>query len=283
MIGGKTREITDYSKKVGFAEVEVVAVNPTLADLEELGVEYQQEPEYLRESRDGNPTIRIDFWLKLLNDGDRLKNVSFFLEDAERSNRDETKLQYISSSGTCSWADDPNNLPDWFTKRDYRVAKVGEEQFYYFLRTWLSKLDFRDPDTTIEIDFKKLIKGNLRDLIEQIGGAYCNPFLVLSTIKTVEKEDGTIAEYEQIYNRDFLPAYAMKHFRLVDYDDPQILTNLEGKSKLKAHEKFALQIHGEYGCKDYFKLKELADYNSEDNVITSNNPLLEEESDSAMY
>jgi hypothetical protein len=58
--------------------------------------------------------------------------VSFFLEDKERQNKDETKKQYINSVGNCSWAADPNDLPDWFKARDYRVAKIGEEELYEF-------------------------------------------------------------------------------------------------------------------------------------------------------
>jgi hypothetical protein len=48
--------------------------------------------------------------------------------------------QYINSVGNCSWAADPNDLPDWFKARDYRVLKIGEEELYEFLRTWLVTL-----------------------------------------------------------------------------------------------------------------------------------------------
>jgi len=38
----------------------------------------------------------------------------------------------------CSWAADENDLAEWFTKgRDYRVAYVGEEDLYNFMRVWL--------------------------------------------------------------------------------------------------------------------------------------------------
>ena len=68
-------------------------------------------------------------WLKQVK-SESLFKVSFFLEDRERENRDQTKKQYINSVGMTAWAADENDLWDWFTKeRDYRVAYIGEEEF----------------------------------------------------------------------------------------------------------------------------------------------------------
>jgi hypothetical protein len=61
--------------------------------------------------------------------------VTFFLEDKDRVNKDGTKKQYINNIGTCSWAAEESALPDWFKGREYRVAKVGEEDLYAFLRS----------------------------------------------------------------------------------------------------------------------------------------------------
>jgi hypothetical protein len=38
---------------------------------------------------------------------------------------------------------------------------------------------------------------------------------------------------------------------------------------LKAHEKFVVNVVGEYGCKDYFTFKDLQDYNADDNLVAS--------------
>ena len=47
----------------------------------------------------------------------------------------------------------------------------------------------------------------------------------------------------------------------------------EGENKkpkdLKAHEKFVVNVTGEYGCKDHFTFKDLQDYNAEDNLVAS--------------
>ena len=173
-IGGKIREQSSgsndntYEKKVGIFEANVVAINPTAEEYSSiLGREINADSkatEYLGETRDGNTYLRIDVWLQEIKNQDNFK-VSFFLEDKERQNRDGTKNQYINSVGTTSWADDESNLHEWFKKdRDFRVAYVGEEDLYGFMQKWLSKLDYRDVETELQIDWKKLMRGDVRDL-----------------------------------------------------------------------------------------------------------------------
>ena len=57
--------------------------------------------------------------------------------------------------------------------RDYRVAFVGEEDLYNFMRTWLGDLDYRDADTILQLEWKKLMKGNVKDIKDQIDGEWC--------------------------------------------------------------------------------------------------------------
>lgn len=285
-IGGKKRESkqqTEYAKKVGLFEANVIAINPTLEEYSEvLGIQLPEGSkaiEYLGESDDKNTTLRVDFWLEEVKNKDRFK-VTFFLENKIKENKDGSKKQYINNIGTCSWATDQNDLADWFTKRDYRVAFVGEEDFYEFLRTWLGNLDYRDGGTTLQLDWKSLMKGNLKDLKSQIGGEYATTVVALATIKTVAKEDG-VKEYQGVFNRAFLPAYNLKQFRLVDYNRPDVLSNLKQKKSkdLKPHERFVLKVTGEYGCKDFYILKDMKEYNADDNLVASDAVISEDGSD----
>ena len=152
-IGGTRRANQDFSKKVGLVECKVVAINPSVEEYKEhFNIELKEDSkatEYLGE-REGNDTLRIDVWLEAIKNQERFK-ATFFLENRERENKDFTKKQYINAVGNCSWADDPNNLPAWFTARDYRVAYVGEEDLYNFLRTWLGQLDYRSAETTLQL------------------------------------------------------------------------------------------------------------------------------------
>ena len=275
-IGGKKKEQgqqTEYAKKVGLFEANVIAINPTMEEYKDvLNMELKEDSkviEYLGKSQDGNTTLRVDFWLEEVKNKDKFK-VTFFLENKERTNKDETKKQYINNIGTCSWADDANNLPSWFAGREYRVAFTGEEDLYNFVKTWLGNLDYRDAETTLQLDWKTLMKGNLKDLKSQIGGEYCTTVVALATIKTVVKDDAA-KEYQSVYNKGFLASYNLKQFRLVDYNSPSVLSNVRSKKSkdLKPHERFVLNVTGEYGCKDFYIFKDLKEYNSEDNLVAS--------------
>jgi hypothetical protein len=276
-IGGKKRENTgsgDFGKKVGLFEANVIAINPTLEEFKDkLGMELKEDSkaaEYLGETKDGNSYLRVDFWLQRVNQEDKFK-VSFFLEDKERENKDGTKKQYINSIGMCSWADDENNLAEWFTKgRDFRVAYTGEEDLYNFMRTWLADLDYRDADTVLQLEWKKLMRGNVKDLRDQVGGEWAKSVVALATV-IVKERDGESKEYQGIYNKAFLGGYALKQFRLVDYGNRKTQDSLKNKKPkdLKAHEKFVVNVIGEYGCKDYYTFKDLQDYNADDNLVAS--------------
>ena len=277
-IGGKKRESSgngeQYTKRVGLFEANVIAVNPTLEEFKDkLGMEVKEDSkaiEYLGETKDGNNYLRVDFWLEEVKNKDKFK-VTFFLEDKERENKDGTKNQYINSIGMCTWAADENDLPEWFTKgRDYRVAYVGEEDLYNFMRVWLSELDYRDAETVLQLEWKKLMRGNVKDIKDQINGEWCKSVVALATVITKER-DGETKEYQGVYNKAFLGGYSLKQFRLVDYSDKRVLESLKNKKPrdLKAHEKFVMNVVGEYGCKDYYILKDIQEYNSNDNLVAS--------------
>ena len=52
------------------------------------------------------------------------------------------------------------------------------------------------------------------------------------------------------------------------------------KSKdLKPHERFVINVTGEYGCKDFYILKDLKEYNAEDNLVASDKTISEDGSD----
>lgn len=282
-ISGKRREQIEFTKKVGVFEGQVICINPSEEEFKDLlGIELKEESkatEYLGDSRDGNSTLRINVWIGWTNQKERFVHpVSFFLEDKERTNKEGTKKQYINSIGVCSWSDDPNSLPAWFTKREYRVAYVGEEELYTFLRTWLGNLDYRDAETILQLDWKKLMKGNVKELRDQIDGEYSTNVVALATISTRENKEGEVKEYQSIYNKAFLPPYSLRYFRLVDYTDETVLSKLRSKkvSDLKIHEKFVVTVTDpEYGCKDFYVMKELCDYNPDDNIAASDTTMSE--------
>jgi hypothetical protein len=134
----------------------------------------------------------------------------------------------------------------------------------------LGALDYRDAETTLQLEWKKLMKGNVKDLKDQVDGEWCTNFVALATIRTVIKDEET-KEYQGVYNKAFLPEYTLKQFRLTDYSNSSVLSGLRGKKSkdLKPHERFVLNVTGEYGCKDFYIFKDLKEYNSDDNLVAS--------------
>ena len=287
-IGGVKRESTNteskFNKKVGLFEANVVAINPTNEEYKDvLGIELGEDSKatnYLGQTKDGNTYLRVDVWLQEVKNKENFK-VSFFLEDRERENRDQTKKQYINSVGMTSWADDENNLFDWFKEnREYRVAFIGEEDLYDFLRTWLGQLDYRSAETTLTLDWTKLMRGNAKDLKDQVDGEWCNSIVAMATVVTKER-DGETVEYQGVYNKAFLSGYTMRQFRLVDYTDQKVVNQLKARKprELRPHERFVVKVTGEYGCKDYYILKEIEDYNPDKNLVASDNYISEDGDD----
>jgi len=268
-IKGKVREQADFTKKIGMVEVSVIAINPSEKEyMDILGIDLKEESKaavYLGESNDGNDYLRVDFWLQAKDEAIRPFKVSFFLEDKVRLNKDESKQQYINNIGVCSWASDEATLPAWFAKRDYRKAYSGEEDFYGFLRSWLGGLDYREDDTELQLGWKDLMKGKLDALKELIGGEYTVDFIAMATV-IIKGEGEDIKEYQGIYNKGFLPGYTMRHFNLIDYSSEAVLEKLSSKlsskpsKDLKPHERFVLNASGEYGCKDIYSFKPIADF-----------------------
>lgn len=301
-IEGKKREQREFisQKYVGLFEGKVVAINPTAEEFKDLmGYEPKEDSkqfDYLGESDEGNVTLRVDVWLEEVKEREKVVveegedvvkkfhekfKVSFFLENKDRENKDKTKTQYINAAGSCSWADDPNNLPEWFLKSEYRVAKTGEENLYGFVQKWLGNLDFRSPETNLYIDnnWKKFMKGNVKPLREEMGGEWETNVVALAVINAKDV-DGEVKEYQRVYNNRFLDNYSLRYFRNVDFEDSANVEKLRNKKPrdLKDYERFVLEVKDPvYGCKDYFELKPLDVYTGERNLAATDKVIAEDD------
>jgi hypothetical protein len=306
---GNKKEQKDFAKEIGLFEAKVVAINPDREELEKLlGTELEKDPEYVekRKVKDSQnvetgeevDSVRISVWTEDVK-SKRLRNISFYLEDRPRFNKDQTKVQYINSVGTTTWAlieDGTSTFPSWFTNflskdksiignKEYRQAIVGEEELMTFVKNW-AKFDLFDVDTNILLDTKKLFRGNVKELSEEINGDMVETIVAMATVRISEKvvnEDSGEKEtvvYQSVYNKDFLPGFSMKYFRNIEFD-AQRVNQLRSKSKLVGFEKFIVNISDkEYGCKTPIFIGEVKDFVQGEH-ITANDAVLEQ--DDAKY
>lgn len=267
-INGKVRESKgngNYSKYVGMFTATVVAVNPTKDELGKLlNTTIEKDLEYTGMNSDtGAKKLTLSLWLREENNGN-LFNVRFGLEDTVVESK-TGKTQFINNIGTTSYALDKSSVPDFLTAngREIRVAKKGEELLYKFLRAWLSNLNYEDENTELYLDWKKLMSGKTAELKDAIDHFNTQTVCAMATVRT--GDDGK--EYQGVYSYEFLPAYAMDCFT--------------GKAKktYKAVDKFIEKVNDpEYGCKDFYELKPLAEYDPQKNVVnTTNSPVIAEE------
>lgn len=261
-INGTPKEAKTYKKYVGLFTANVVSVNPTKSELEKLlGTTIDKDPEYTGTSNEGNKRITLSFWLKESKLG-VLFNVRFNLEDTTMISS-TGKTQFINTAGQTSYAEDKSQIPDFLTEngRAVKPAKKGEELLCKFLRSWLNNLPFDDPNTEILIDdWKSLFSGNTKELRSAIESFKTQTVGSMATIRIAES-DGK--EYQSVYSYEFLPAYAVEALFS------------SGKS-YKVMDKFIEKVnHEKYGCKDFFDLGPLQEYDPAKNVVnTSNSPIL---------
>lgn len=283
-VGGVKREISqggvELQKKVGVFEAKVVAINPTPLEYKEiLGIDLKEDSTATNYYDSVSGKLRVNVWLQDVN-SDFRTTATFWLEKGEKINKDNTKKQYINNIGVCSWASSTEALPAWFAKRENRVAHIGEEEFLGFVRTWLGALDFSDPDTEIYLNWDKVMNNNLSDLKEQIDGDLTQTVGVLATVRTVDKGEGP-KSYQNIFVKSFFPGYSIKNMRLVDYNNSDVVRGLKFRksSELKMHERFVVNVTGDYGCKDFYTFKDLHDYDPEANLVESDKVIATDDAD----
>lgn len=270
MVTGKQRTQTEStnSKFVGFTNVKVKAINPTRKELNALlGKEDSDDDkdiDYMSEDKDGNKRARVTFWLyseKL----DKLIPHSVNITNKVRVNNAGDKTQFINSVCTTAWADNPENLADWFTTfidnkskeelgtKQVRPALVGEEELATILRSWLGRLSWFDPETSVFVDTDKLFDDDFSDLQGLVDGGkegFDTEFTVLGGVRTDESDK--TKQYQQIFGKAFLPSgflgYIEKGFK---FPSP---------ASKKMWERFQETAEGEYGFSSFFELCPAKDY-----------------------
>jgi len=177
----------------GLANMKVVAINPTKAEMEAMGMKSQNDPIYLTQDQEGVKKLRLDFYLNHKTMNIRTK-VSFFLEDKYRTDKDGKKAEWINNFGRSAWGtiDAPPSETKWFETKDVRKAKVGEADLHAFLINWLNIA----PTDEAKLDnFNALFLGNYSELKSLLAHYPNNEARVLLTVRE--------GKYQSVYNKYF--------------------------------------------------------------------------------
>lgn len=195
--------IKDYSTYKGVGLVKVLAVNPTLAELQAIGLNYNNEPEYKSQTDTGEAKIRLDF---IVGNSKLKTKHTFFLEDRERSNNAGDKFEFINNYGQTSWGTTLEEVVNrkgrngntWYKKEGARKAYVGEGDLIQFLSDWLNV----NPDDQVYIEnMDKIFTGDVSELRQYVKAAADNEIYLLFTVRENEGK-----YYQNTYNRFFTRA-----------------------------------------------------------------------------
>lgn len=227
---GKESVEGSFKMYKGMAAFNIVAVNPTKAELEALtGREIENDPEYIGKTDEGKEQVRVVFYAKTapeakLNNGiELLVPISFMLTKDYRVGQTSGKYQIIDKFGRTAWATkeevQSKSIPQYSSgpaniSADYRLAWQGEEFLVDFLIQWLNipgPAVYKDKvwvmkentdDSEVSLDMAALFKGDVKELKELITLAAAYTVKGAVGIRTVDNENGT-RQYQAVFTRKF--------------------------------------------------------------------------------
>lgn len=241
MAFGKINETREsgvaFKKYVGVAPVQIVAINPTMKQLTDLGYNTTEEPKYVSTTDDGVPQIRIEFVVKTLPEKcdniDQMFRFSFTLRKKAVIGSNTGKYKIMDVYGQTAWAtkdeidqklipqykDGPANITN-----KYRIVCDGEEELTNFVRTYLNipnvtKFVNGRPAGMIDnpadaegmLDhIKDYFTGDITELKEIFKMAPNNWIKILVGIKTTDDNK----QYHNVFTREFVSGGSNKFNRL---------------------------------------------------------------------
>ena len=245
-------EKTEYKKRelyVGIGEVEIYGFNLNRAKSNEFfGFEDKdedQEIEYTKEVevKDGEDTKMVNqvtVSVFVIEKRTKTKHkINFYIKEMIAKSKDGLKTQYVNQFGDSTWVDEPSNLTERFTTlvskdrndpsleskcpKEYRMAYSGEAQLLDFLAKWMDFNTFQITNNIL-LDMKKLFKGNVSEIQEQLENYQDRTLLVAFGVKSKEK-DGETKQYQIVSSKFFVQGKFAKNY------NNYLKNNFEGLTK----------------------------------------------------
>ena len=170
----------------GLSNFNVIAVNPTLDELHELGIMLKSEPNYYVEFS-GKEYFKLTFWIK----NEDLTTRFEILMNAEPRVSQSGKHQWLNNAGQSTWSNDAPTY-DWWKTEGTRHAFTGEETLINFAKAWAN---VANGDDVYFESIGKIVKGDtaeVKALAKVLSG---NQIRLLIGVK-----DG---KYQSVYTKVF--------------------------------------------------------------------------------
>ena len=139
----------------GLGNFKVIAVNPTMAELHDLGIMVKQDPNYFVDLN-GTEYFKLTFWIK---NADLTTRFDILMNGSERVSQ-TGKNQWINSIGQSTWSDGEPEY-DWFKKEGLRKALTGEETLINFVKQWAN---VANGDEAYFDSIAKIVKGDVTEV-----------------------------------------------------------------------------------------------------------------------
>lgn len=170
----------------GLSNFNVIAVNPTLDELHELGIMLKSEPNYYVEFS-GKEYFKLTFWIK---NEDLTTRFEILMNSNPRVSQ-SGKHQWLNNAGQSTWS---NNAPtyDWWKTEGSRHAFTGEETLINFAKAWAN---VANGDDVYFESIDKIVKGDVAEVKALAKVLSGNQIRLLIGVK-----DG---KYQSVYTKVF--------------------------------------------------------------------------------
>jgi hypothetical protein len=170
----------------GLSNFNVIAVNPTLDELHELGIMLKSEPNYYVEFS-GKEYFKLTFWIK----NEDLTTRFEILMNAEPRVSQSGKHQWLNNAGQSTWSNDAPTY-DWWKTEGSRHAFTGEETLINFAKAWAN---VANGDDVYFESIDKIVKGDVAEVKALAKVLSGNQIRLLIGVK-----DG---KYQSVYTKVF--------------------------------------------------------------------------------
>ena len=170
----------------GLTNVNVLAVNPTMAELHAIDIKVKSEPNYSVTIGD-EEYFKITFWL---NNADGNFKLEILMQPKMRQSQ-TGKYQWMNNVGQSTWSEEAPTY-EWWKTEGQRQAYTGEETLINFVKAWAN---VASGDEVYFDSMPAIANGTLAEITNLVKALSTNEVRVLIGVK----DD----KYQQVYTKYF--------------------------------------------------------------------------------